>query len=176
MQNQKERPMNDVSRGLANRIGAERHELHKDHQSSRPLSEGYEGVSLEGEFTFALNYGVPVDLKARAGGDGGIDFVIALKYTVDVKTARKAFNLIVEEGKVKADIFVLASFCDDTGEASLIGWAWRTEVLKAPVKDFGHGIMNHYIPLGSLHPMAALESRLARIGLCHLLTTFAESY
>ncbi len=44
-----------------------------------------------------------------------------LRFTVDVKTACKAFNLILEVGRVTADIYVLAEFNWEGERARLVG-------------------------------------------------------
>ena len=140
-----------------------RHELHQDHDSSRPLSEGYENVGMFGEFAFGEMCGMMPDISDKPKGDGGVDFEVPLRFTVDVKTARKAYNLIHEKGKPFADIYVLAKFDDETQRATLLGWEWGSKLKKAPTKDFGHGIVNHYIPKDDLRPMADLAERIMKI-------------
>jgi hypothetical protein len=136
--------------------------LHAGHASSRPLSEDYENVGLAGEFAFGRFCGQMPDLSERPAGDQGVDFVIPLLYTVDVKTARKANNLIHEASKpLTADIYVLAEHSGD--DARLLGWAWRSTLAAAPVKDFGHGIDNRYIPRENLRAMEELGQRIWRV-------------
>lgn len=140
------------------KIAKEREEVHKNHASSRPLSEGYERLGLVGEYQFAKEFGFEVDEHLRPEGDGGKDFPSSLG-TIDVKTARKAFNLIVEEGHVESDIYVLAQYHDNTDSANLLGWAYKEEVLAAPTKDFGYGVINHYIPKKKLYKMESLQEK-----------------
>lgn len=137
-----------------------RHESHANHKSSRPLSDGYEEVGLLGELAFAMATGVMPDLQRRLDGDKGIDFILPVRLSVDVKTARKAFNLIHEQGKPFADIYVLARYNDDGGNVTLLGWEFGSVLKAAPVKDFGYGIMSHYIPSEKLRPMDTLLRRL----------------
>ena len=141
------------------RMAKDREEIHKDHTSSRPLSKGYERLGLVGEYQFAKEFGFNVDEELRPEGDGGKDFPSGLG-SIDVKTARKAFNLIVEENHVKSDIYVLAQYFDEADKAKLLGWAYKKEVLAAPTKDFGYGVINHYIPKGKLYEMSALKRKL----------------
>lgn len=148
---------------LLGKAAQARHDLHAGHASSRPLSQGYENVGLLGEWAFGQLCGLMPDLKERAGGDRGVDFVVPLRFTVDVKTARRAIHLIHEVGKPFADIFVLAEFSDQTGEATLLGWEWGAVLARAPAKDFGYGIVNHYIHRDRLRPMRALAARLVRL-------------
>ncbi len=142
----------------------DRHEAHKHHASSRPLSDDYELVGLLGEVAFGKLTGQMVDLERRLDGDKGIDFVVPLNFTVDVKTARKAFHLIHEEGKGLADIYVLAQYDDENKTAELLGWEWGAVLARAPVKDFGYGIKNHYISADKLKPMSELVKRINRYG------------
>jgi DNA polymerase III alpha subunit len=141
------------------KIAEDREEIHKNHASSRPLSKGYERLGLVGEYQFAKEFGFEVDESLRPEGDGGKDFPSKLG-SIDVKTARKAFNLIVEEDHVKSDIYVLAQYCDESEKAKLLGWAYKKQVLAAPTKDFGYGVINHYIPKEKLYKMSTLKNKL----------------
>lgn len=144
-----------------------RHEAHINHASSRPLSENYELVGLRGEDVLARTFGVKVDMSRRLDGDNGVDIWINLsvggeirKYPIDIKTARKPFNLIVEQGKVKrGTIYILAGYNDRDDDASLIGWEWSRTVSLAPIKDFGYGILNHYINRAKLRRIKELLER-----------------
>lgn len=136
-----------------------RHILHLGQPSSRPLSVNYELVGLSGEEAFANRYKLQVDMVRRPYGNKGINFQTKIG-SIDVLTARKAFNLIVEEGKVRADIYVLAKYNDASKEATLLGWANKKEVLAAPQRDFGYGIINHFIPVAKLHSMNLLDTKL----------------
>ena len=139
------------------KIAEEREAIHKDHTSSRPLSDNYEYIGLKGEAQFSEEFGINLDLKLRPGGDKGSDFLTKLG-SGDVKTAGKAYNLIVEKNKVDADIYVLAQYNDSNDKAILLGWTIRNQVLDAPVKDFGYNIINHYIPKSKLMPMESLKN------------------
>lgn len=141
----------------------QRQELHANHASNRPLSEGYELVGLVGEAEFARVFNLPMDLNRRPGGDRGIDFVVPLGFTTDVKTFRKPIHLLVEYGKVVADIYVLAGYSDELRKAHLLGWEYGANVLKAPHKPWvcdGGTIDSHYIHRDVLKKMPELERRL----------------
>lgn len=138
----------------------DRHQLHQGHASSRPLSDDYEYVGLAGEFEFGRLIGLMPDLERKPGGDKGIDFVVRMPFSVDVKTARKAGNLIHEQGKPFVDVYVLAEYDETTKRARLVGWEWGAKLRAAPVKDFGHGVVSHYIPRAQLKPMAELVRRI----------------
>jgi hypothetical protein len=154
----------DLMRQVISQEAQARHEAHKNHASSRPLSEDYELIGLLGELEFAQLTGQMVDLERRLCGDKGVDFVVPLNFSVDVKTARKAFHLIHEKGKSFADIYVLAKYDDEAKTTELLGWEWGIALSKAPVKDFGYGIENHYIPADKLRPMSELMARTPRYG------------
>ena len=141
-------------------VARRRHELHADHARSRPLSDNYENVGIAGEFAFGQFCGLMPDLAEKPEGDGGIDFVLPLLFSVDVKTARKAHNLIHEQGKPFADVFVLAEYFDATRTANLVGWEYGRKLAAAPVRDFGYGVLNHYIPREQLREMAELAARI----------------
>jgi hypothetical protein len=140
--------------------GVARREAHKNHASSRPLSKDYELIGLAGETAFGRFANKMPDLERKLGGDKGVDFIIPLKFSVDVKTARKATHLLHEEGKNFADIYVLAEYDSETKQARLIGWEWGKILKKAPVKDFGYGVVNHYIEAANLKPISELKERL----------------
>ena len=138
------------------KIAQDRETIHKDHATSRPLSKDYEYIGLKGEAQFSEEFGLDLDLKLRPEGDKGSDFSTKLG-SVDVKTARKAYNLIVEKNKVHADIYILAHYSDPADKAVLLGWTIKDQVLAAPIKDFGYNIINHYIPKEKLMPMETLK-------------------
>lgn len=139
---------------ILQQIALWREQLHAQHKSSRPLSEGYEYIGLAGEAAFAELFGLPVDLTARPSGDNGVDFSTSAG-TVDVKTYRKPYNLLLEVGKRHADILVLAGY--DGEKARLIGWEYSRVLLACPVRDFGYGIRNHYKAAHSLRKLAELR-------------------
>ena len=137
-------------------LATQRSRLHTHHRSQRPLSSEYDLVGLAGEKAFAERYGYNVDRELRPGGDGRIDFETPVG-TVDVKTARKAYNLLREQGKPHADLLVLAEYDDATEQAVLLGWEWDREMLKCPAKDFGYGIVNHYLHRSRLRSIDLLD-------------------
>ena len=143
----------------ATEIAKAREELHSNHASSRPLSKDYDLLGVLGEIAMSLRYGVPFDAKLRPAGDGGRDVLLPMKFITDVKIARTPGNLIVEQGKVKAQLYVLGRHNEGT-LPTLLGWETRAAVLAAPVKDFGYGILNHYIPADRLRSMEHLDRRV----------------
>ena len=113
-----------------------------------------------GEFAFGKLCGIYPNVELTAKGDGGVDFTLPLKFTVDVKTARNAINLIHEKGKPFADIYVLAKYYDDKDDVRFLGWEMGAKLAKTEPRDFGKGILNHYIHHSKLRPMEQLLKRL----------------
>lgn len=148
-------------------LARERDAFHVDTKTNKQSLRGDGAVAdvigLAGEMAFGRKVGTLPDLADRRGGDNGVDFVLPLCFTVDVKTARKAGNLIQPQGKVRADIYVLAQWDDDSKAVALLGWEWGAKLRAAPVRDFGYGVLNHYIPKTDLRPMDELVNRVGKI-------------
>jgi hypothetical protein len=127
------------------------------------LGKDYEDVGLMGEWAFACFCGVM--MKLEPGGDGGVDFELPVVFTVDVKTSRRGDNLLVEAGKVKADIYVLAHYTETDGEgtAALVGWTSQAMVKSYEPYDTGRGVVNHCIPAEKLRPMSELERMMGKV-------------
>ena len=145
---------------IARTAAATRTEIHAGHASCRPMSENHDAVGMAGELAFGKAVGLMPDFEPRIGGDNGIDFILPLVLTVDVKTFRRPGNLIHEVGKPFADLFVLAGYRDEDGSAELIGWATGSDLRKAPTRDFGHEVISHYIPAKDLRPMSQLLGKM----------------
>tara|TARA_Y100000310_G_C20581630_1_gene763303 strand:+ start:569 stop:1027 length:459 start_codon:yes stop_codon:yes gene_type:complete len=140
-------------------FGRARERIHEKQASSRPLSTGYEAIGILGEAEFAFRTGLPFDVQERPAGDNRVDFFTELG-TIDVKTARKPYNLIREVGKPHAEILVLVGV-DASGWAKLIGWEYDSIITDAPFKDFGYSILNHYIPAENLKSPDLLVKMIA---------------
>lgn len=155
-------------RPMVRRIAEQRAALHADHASSRPLSKDYEYIGLLGEFVFGREFGLEVDVSLRPKGDDRVDFYTDIrspfceKGTIDVKTARKAYNLLREKDKRHAEILVLARYSDAEDWIALLGWEYERIIMtKCPVpRDFGKGIENHYVSAAALKPMSELQALL----------------
>src|SRR5262245_39259485 len=132
----------------------------------RHLSPECELIGLVGEAEFQRVFGVPLNFNRQPAGDDRIDFVLPLKFTVDVKCARVPAYLIEEQGKVKTlgHIYVLAKYLEESRRAELLGWESGAVLARAPVKDFGKGIMNHYIAREELQPIPILLNRTMKLG------------
>ena len=55
------------------------------------------------------------------------------------------------------DIYVLADY--NEGNSILLGWEWGKTLIQAPTKDFGYGVINHYIPAEDLRPISTIKER-----------------
>ena len=138
----------------------DRSALHEGHASCRQLSENYDEVGMAGELAFGKMFGLMPDLELRPEGDKGVDFRLILGLSVDVKTARKAYNLIHEVGKPFADLYVLCQYDDETRSATILGWETGFTLRQAPQRDFGYGVVNHYIPADRLRPISELRKKV----------------
>lgn len=115
-------------------------------------------IGIRGELAFGEFCGLCPDLSVGKS-DGGVDFVVPLLYTVDVKAAKGRRNLIYRTDKpLVADIYVLADV--EGGKATLAGWAWKSQLERAEVRDLGHGKDSRFLPREQLRPMSDLEARL----------------
>lgn len=119
-------------------------------------------IGVAGEAAFAQKYSLSLDESIRPDGDGHVDFVTPIG-TIDVKTARKPFNLLIKEWEIErsADIIVLAKF-NSVQDIVFLGWATRQEMATMPIKDFGYGIRNYYRHASSLRPMSELDTMLLK--------------
>jgi hypothetical protein len=120
-----------------------------------------EYVGIKGEIQFASEFGLEVDTVDRLEGDGGIDFVLPIG-NINVKTYRKPYNLLVKttERLSRADIYVLVGYSEVTDNATLLGWEWKTEMLRCPTKNFGFGFVNYYKPAHRLRSIVELKSNV----------------
>lgn len=135
---------------------------------NRPLSSNYEEVGVVGEWAFAEFCGLMPN--TQGGKDGGKDFEVPVVFTVDVKTSKKGDALLVEAGKVKADIYVLAKYDEGTddsqapaGTATLLGWTFATYLKGREPYDTGRGVVNYRVNVEELRPMGELEKMMGRM-------------
>ncbi|MBO0715748.1 MAG: hypothetical protein J2P55_00225 [Rhizobiales bacterium] len=160
----------------------EREALHRDDPGGRQLTDDTHRTGLLGEFKFGGRIGQMPDLSCKRNGDGGIDFVVPVLMTLDVKTRHDRpndprFYMLVEERKVAADLYVCAIIADD-GTTDCVGWMLGRDVETYPVGDLGTGVRNHQVPVDDLQAISELEARIPnwRNGLARLrgLKLFAK--
>tara|TARA_R110000765_G_scaffold331200_4_gene422015 strand:+ start:387 stop:902 length:516 start_codon:yes stop_codon:yes gene_type:complete len=126
-------------------------------------------IGIAGELKFAERYGLKIDDSIRPDGDGHVDFMVGVTikdkdYTIsiDVKTAQKAYNLLIKDFEIAvcSDILVLAMYKE--GEVTLLGWETRPVMAKQPTKVFSSlGINNYYLSKSKLRTMEALDEIMA---------------
>ena len=122
-------------------------------------------IGVAGELAFAKEYGLQIDDSIRPEGDGHVDFEITIngvEATIDVKTAQKAYNLLIKEWEIEecADIFVLAEYESDEN-IKFLGWETKDVMKMMPKKIFSSlGIKNYYRHWTQLRPMNQLDELL----------------
>lgn len=128
-----------------------------------------ERLGVAGEQAFAELYecaGLQIDMAARPFGDDGIDFHHAVLGSVDIKVARKAYNLLVKVHEVArvADTVVQARVVGEWPKLGVqfLGWGTGRVFKTCPTRDFGYGIVSHYLPIKDLLPMRILDRVLGR--------------
>ena len=163
--------MNDADRWIDDYVRTEAHLLQQAYATygdARACVDDRHLPGMQGEFEFARLIGQMPRGVINPKGDGGFDFDVALHYSVDVKTARKAFNLLHPASDPVADIYVLAEYTEAMQlarqRANLVGWEWGRILARAPVRDFGYGLLNNYIPRENLRPIDSLLQRLKARG------------
>lgn len=146
-------------------IGIQRQKLHANYGTPRLYDDPNieDVIGAKGEKAWELLTGIPMDTLDRLDGDDN-DFVQPLNFTFDIKTARKAYNLLVKvtDERKPIDIDVLAEYDECSDKVHFIGWQWRSVMLKQPTKDFGIGVDSHYMHKSKLRPMGEILSRLPR--------------
>lgn len=136
--------VNEEMKKEARRIVRIRQNGKENSRKKRKLSKDYDFKGALGEVGFAKLFNMEVDDSKRLDGDDGYEFK-ENGYKIDIKTFSKPYNLIVEEGTVLADIYVLCGVSKNYNFLTWYGWEDKENVLDAPKKDFGYGIINHYI-------------------------------
>lgn len=117
-------------------------------------------IGIYGEGAFHMVSGLPMNNDILDYGDDGKDFEYQGKF-IDVKTARNPGHLLVKEiewERSKASYFVQAGLKhpEIPFTVDLIGWETREEMMKAPKRDWGRGILNHYKKSYNLKPIGLL--------------------
>jgi hypothetical protein len=170
---------------IVREVAAKRNAHFVNKATNRPLGRNYEETGMWGEWEFGKWCGLMPRLEA--GGDGGYDFLLPVRLRVDVKASRRGDALLVEAGKVKADVYVLAKVEEDEkwqteqqgqGESmtsisavstattlgstvvTLLGWTWGADLLAIPPRDTGKGVVNHRVLARDLRPMEELKKML----------------
>jgi hypothetical protein len=151
---------------IARKEGEKRQNVHTHNSTPRfykndPALEDTLGVMAE--IAFAKWSNLNPDLSEKIHGDGCKDFEFQIKnrvLTIDIKAARKPFNLLLKEQDAKrsADILVLCGI--DENAVKFMGWEHKSIMLIMPKKDFGYGYINYYRHSSQLRPMGQLKNLL----------------
>ena len=121
-------------------------------------------ISMAGELAFGKRYSLQVDKSIRPNGDGHVDFRVVMNngntFTIDIKTAIKAYNLLIKEREINkcAIVLVLAQYDPANGEVCFLGWRTKGFMKTMPKKVFSFlGITSHFCPRDQLNSMEELD-------------------
>ena len=143
-------------------VANRRSKLHVNHATRRELGADHDLVGLLGQWEFAKQFCLEVDLSDKPAGDGRINFITDIG-TINVATYRKPYNLLREVGKECAAYHVLGRFKADGSYGTysygvkLLGWTSDKEMLQCPIRDFGYGVSSYYMQVRDLRPMIKLR-------------------
>ena len=124
-------------------------------------------IGVAGELAFAKMYKLEIDDSIRPEGDAHVDFKVKIndsEVTIDVKTAQKAYNLLIKEWEIEdcANILVLAKYKSNE-EIEFLGWETKDVMRIMPKKVFSSlGIKNYYRHWNQLRPMCQLDELLGK--------------
>ena len=122
-------------------------------------------IGMAGEFAFGKRYCLNVDKSIRPDGDGHVDFRAVMNngktLTFDIKTAIKAYNLLIKEWEIDdcSLVLVLAQYDPANEAVSFLGWQTKGIMRTMPKKVFSSrlGIMNYYCPRDQLRSIEELD-------------------
>ena len=122
-------------------------------------------IGMAGEIAFGKRYCLNVDKSIRPDGDGHVDFRAVMNngkvITIDIKTAIKAYNLLIKEWEIDdcSLVLVLAQYDPANEEVSFLGWQTKGIMKTMPKKVFSPrlGIMNYYCQRDQLRSMEELD-------------------
>ena len=114
-------------------LAKKRHERNAYSRTNRPISGEAEKLGIAGELAFANLIGID-HTPASAAPTRGYQFNLGPNKRIKVSTSRTPGNLFVKEGKVTADVYVLAGVSGDADMENVwfVGWAHSGQVHDAP--------------------------------------------
>jgi hypothetical protein len=120
-------------------------------------------IGITGEIKFGERYNLKPDLEIKPNGDGHVDFKVKFNdktiVTIDVKTAQKAYNLLVKEWEIDkcSDILVLCKY-NGENNVEFLGWTTKKIMKEQPKKVFSSlNINNYYLHYTKLNKMEMLD-------------------
>ena len=120
-------------------------------------------IGISGEIAFGKRYNLKPDLEIKPNGDGHIDFKIRINgdkvITIDIKTAQKAYNLLVKKWEINkcSDVLVLAKYISEDN-IEFLGWSTKQIMKKQPIRIFSSlGIENYFLDKKELQNMSMLD-------------------
>lgn len=130
----------------------------------RVWSQDYVRVWMAGEIALGEFTGVMPSFESKIYGDGGEDSHITIdgkRYTINVKTSKKPYNLVAEPNRNKADIYCLARYFPETDRAMLLGWQWAKIIYRGPLRKLtDNGVYLHVLPMCELRDMQILQNKM----------------
>jgi hypothetical protein len=132
--------------------------------AGRVWSDDYVRVWIAGEIALGeFTRNLP-SFESKFFGDGGEDSFVMIegrRYTINVKTSKKPYNLVAEPKRNKADIYCLARYFVETDRAVLLGWQWGSILHKTePRKLADNGVPLHTLPQHELRDMQILQEKI----------------
>lgn len=125
------------------RIAAERQAQKASYASTKRWSGKYSTdlLGVYGEAIVSELIGLPIDVSLRANGDPGYDFVKdGVKYDVKATKYELGCHLLeFVEKELVADFYILVYVNIQKRLGRVLGWASKTELYHAEIKDFGYG-------------------------------------
>lgn len=122
--------MSDKITNIADR----RHSQNAYSRTNKPIESEAEALGIAGEMAFANLIGINHTPKSSSP-TRGYQFDLGNNKHIKITTSRTPGNLFVKEGKVLADVYVLAGCDGDPVMENIyfVGWTHKGEILKAPV-------------------------------------------
>lgn len=142
-------------------VAKKRHERNQFSRTNKPIESDADKLGVAGEMAFAELIGIDHTPTASAP-TRGYQFNLGPKTKIKVATSLTPGNLLVKEGKVTADVYVLAGCSGEPVKENVyfIGWAPASMVKAAEVRNMSkrsdYALPSHAIPRDKLVSMKGL--------------------
>ena len=143
-----------------NEIASNRHKTNQFSRTNRPLENEAERLGVAGELALANLLGLQDYKPASKAPTRGYQFDLGPGKHIKIVTSRTPGNLFVKEGKVTADVYILAGV---TGEPVMenvyfVGWTHKQRVMEAktvtPTRKGDYVQPAHQVPRDDLMGMS----------------------